>query len=228
MTDRPLLVVPSVSLDQRQVDQTEAVYRESFPPHLRVPFAELARPGPAGLMVVAVEGGADPGGRPPGTPRPSDQPVGFAAMLRLRREAWTFLRYYGVAASRRGQGVGERFWRLLQPELAATGWPARIAFEVEDPADDAADEAERLIRRRRVAFWQRCGAAVLAVDRYVMPDISGLAAPEPMRLMACDPGRPPALPAAQLTGLVSAIYAERYGLDDQHPLVAAALASVPG
>jgi hypothetical protein len=81
VTDRPLLVVPSISLDQRQVDKTEAVYRESSRPHPRVPFAELAGPGLAGLMMVAVE--------------------------------------------------------------------------VEDLADDV-DGAERLTRRRRIAFWQRC------------------------------------------------------------------------
>jgi Acetyltransferase (GNAT) family len=213
VTGSGLMAVPASSLAAPQLSQTEEVYRQAFAPHLRVPFADLARPGPAGLMLVALEDG---------------KPVAFAAMLLLGQAGWTFLRYYGVAAARRRTGIGGRFWELVPPAVAAAGWPARIAFEVEDPADEAADEAERHIRLRRIAFWQRCGARLLAVGRYVMPALSAAAEPEQMRLMAYDADGPPELPAARLTSLVAGLYAERYGLEAGHPLVVAALASVTG
>jgi hypothetical protein len=59
-----------------------------------------------------------------------------------------------------------------------------------------------------------------------MPDITGLASPEPMLLMSSGPADTADLPRGELPALVTALYTERYGLDARHPLVAAALASL--
>jgi hypothetical protein len=206
-----LQVVVAGSLTGPQHDQTREVYYQSFPPQLRVPFADLVVESPADLMLVAVEG---------------KEPVAFAAMLRLRRDWWTFLRYYGVAAGRRRSGLGREFWRLLHPALAEADWPDRIVFEVEDPADAGADAAESRVRAGRIAFWQDCGATLLPVGGYVMPDISGLAEPEPMRLMAFEPWATVPMPSRQVADLVTGLYAERYGLGAADPMVRAAVASV--
>jgi hypothetical protein len=187
------------------------MYQQAFPPHLRVPFDELSAPGPVDLMLVATEGA---------------EPVGFAAMMLLDRHGWTFLRYYGVAAGRRRGGLGLRFWQQLPAAVTKAGWPARVVFEVEDPREVAADRAEQQVRQGRIAFWQRCGARLLAIGGYVMPDITGLAAHEPMQLMAYDPAGPAELPPDELAALVTALYSLRYGLGPDEPLVAAALASI--
>jgi Acetyltransferase (GNAT) family len=207
----PLRALPAESLTAWQRDQVRELYHQGFPPHLRVPFAELAGPGPSGLLLAGLAG---------------EDPVAFAAMMTLRQARWTFLRYYAVASARRREGLGRRFWRVLLPALAEAHWPGRVVFEVEDPRDAADDETEHRIRTGRIAFWQDCGARLLPVDGYVMPDLTGLAAPERMQLMAYDPARPADLTAEGLADLVTGLYAERYGLGAADPLVTAALASV--
>ena len=207
----PLRVLPAESLAARQLDQVRDLYHQAFPAHLRVPFGELARRGPAHLMLVGLAGA---------------EPVAFAAMMMLRQARWTFLRYYGVASARRRQGLGRGFWQALHPVLAEARWPGRVVFEVEDPRDAGADEAEYRIRTGRIAFWRDCGARLLPVEGYVMPDLTGLAEPERMRLMAYDAAGPNDLQAEALARLVTALYADRYGLDAADPLVSAALASV--
>lgn len=203
----------SAELTPGQLAQAEVCYEHAFPPHLRVPFAELATPSPIDRMLVGLEGA---------------EPVGFAAMMLLDGHGWTFLRYYGVAAGRRRAGVGQWLWQQLPAAVLAAGWPARIVFEVEDPRDAADDPAEQSVRVGRIAFWERCGARLLAVDGYVMPDLAGLAAPEPMRLMAFDAAGSPQLPPAELAALVTAIYTKRYQLAADDPLVVSALASIGG
>jgi Acetyltransferase (GNAT) family len=206
-----LRVVRCDELTPDQQDQVISIYAQAFAPELRVPFAELAAPGPAGLMHVAVDG---------------SEPVGFAANMLLGQTGWTFLRYYGVSATRRRHGIGRRFWPLLLTALEAASFPVRIVFEVEDPREAAADLAEKGVRDARIAFWERCGARLLPVDGYVMPDLVGLAAPEPMRLMTYDTAAGGQLLAGQIAGLVTALYSCRYGLDDHDPMVLAALRSI--
>jgi hypothetical protein len=134
------------------------------------------------------------------------------------------LRYYGIATERRAAGLGQRFWRLLRLSIEEAGWPDRVAFEVEDPAHAASDDA-RAIAVARIEFWARCGCQVLPVSDYVMPDITGHSAPEPMLLMASDPARD-SWSAAELADIVLAIYAGRYKFGEENPMVVAALASI--
>jgi GNAT superfamily N-acetyltransferase len=206
-----LRVIGSAELSADQQDQVVDIYAQAFPPELRVPFAELANPGPAGLMHLALDG---------------SEPVGFAASMLLGDTGWTFLRYYAISATRRGRGVGRRFWPLLLTALESEAWPVRVVFEVEDPGQAGADPAEKGVRDARIAFWERCGARLLPVDAYVMPDLVGLAAPEPMRLMAYDAATGGQLVPGQVADLVAALYSCRYGLASDHPMVLAALASV--
>jgi hypothetical protein len=206
-----LRVVRSDELTPDQQDQVAGIYAQAFPPELRVSFAELVAPSPTGLMLVAVDG---------------SEPVGFAASMLIGQTGWTFLRYYAISAARRRRGVGLRFWRLLLTDLESAGGPARIVFEVEDPLQAAADPAERSVRDARIAFWERCGARLLPVDGYVMPDLAGLSAPEPMRLMAYDADTGGQLAPDRVAELVAALYSCRYGLDAADPMVLAALGSI--
>lgn len=192
-----------------QLARVAEIYEEAFEPHHRLPFAEVAATGPADMLVAAVVG---------------DEPVGFAALRLLGTTGWAFLRYYGIAADRRGTGLGQRFWRLLRPSVEAAGWPTRIAFEVEDP-EHVASHGGREIALARIAFWIRCGCQLLPVAGYVMPDFNGHAPPEPMLLMASDPATV-TIPVDDVAQIVLAIYSGRYQLGPQHPMVLAALASL--
>lgn len=202
---------PVAELDRRQLGQLGQIYEQAFPAHLRVPLTELAAAGPQDQMLVGLVG---------------DVVVGFAALRLLNTADWAFLRYYGVATRRRRQRLGLRFWHLLTASLAAAHWPARIAFEVEDPAEVPGDLAEQEVRRGRIAFWQSCGAVRLPVPQYVMPALTTLGAAEPMILMAAGPDRAPRPGAAGLAELVQAIYLEHYRLAAGHALISAALESI--
>ena len=206
-----LVLEPAGALSAEQLARVRVIYEDAFGSHLRVPFAELTRAGDVDRTFVALDGPAA---------------VGFAALRRLGSVRWSFLRYFAVAGERRGQGTGRQVWRLLQRSLALEAWPVRTVFEVEDPDDAADDDAERLIRRRRVGFWAACGARPLPAPGYVLPDVTGAGVTEPMLLMAATPEQPPPVRGEQLKSLVLAIYTERYGLLPDSPLVSRALASI--
>jgi hypothetical protein len=206
-----LRVRPVAELGHRQLGQLELAYTQSFPAHLRVPLPQLAAPGRRDQLLAGLLGG---------------DVVAFAALRLLDTAGWVFLRYYGVGAQRRRQRLGLRFWQLLAPSLAVAGWPARIAFEVEDPADACDDPAEQDVRRGRIAFWESCGAVMLPVPGYVMPALTALGAAEPMILMAAGSAGSASSDPAGLAELVQAIYAEHYRLEPGHSLIAAALNSI--
>jgi len=200
-----LTAVPSTDLSGAQRMRVAAIYADSFSRALRVPFAGLSEPAAANRMLVALDG---------------QVPVGFAALRLLGSVGWSFLRYFAIDRARRSQGSGREFWPILQQELVVGGWPARIVFEVEDPADTG-DAAECVLRRRRIAFWTAVGARLLPVPDYVMPDYTG-AGTEPVLLMTSAE-----VPTAdEARSLVLGIYADRYGLSPADPLVLRALATI--
>ena len=206
-----LLVVPASELDTAQFSQLDIIYEQAFPARLRVPLTELAAPSPRDQLLAALDG---------------PNPVGFAALRRLTTADTVFLRYYGIAADRRRSRLGLRFWQQLTRFVAASGWPTRIAFEVEDPAGAHADEPERQIRLGRISFWERCGAVVQPVTGYAIPALTGIGHPEPMALMIADPDDGDRLSDEELTVLVRTIFTEHYGLAPQDPLIAEAVASI--
>lgn len=206
-----LLVRPVDTLSDEQLAGVRAIYERGFSQDLRVPFTELTRQSHADQTFVSMDGLA---------------PVGFAALRRLGSVDWSFLRYFAIAGERRSQGLGRRFWQLLHHSLRNQAWPTCIIFEVEDPGEAAGDDTERVIRERRISFWTTCGARLLPVPGYVLPDYTASGTTEPMLLMASTPAAGPAVHADQLRELVLAIYTDRYGMAPDDPLVAHALASM--
>jgi hypothetical protein len=206
-----LQVRPVSELDRGQLGQLELAYEQAFPARLRVPLAELTAPGRRDQVLAGLVG---------------DVVAGFAALRLLDTVGWVFLRYYAVAAQWRRQRLGLRLWQLLSSSLTSAGWPARIAFEVEDPADARGDPAEQDVRRGRIAFWESCGAVILPVPQYVMPALTPLGAAEPMILMAAYPAGPDRTGTAGLSELVRAIYGQHYRLAPGHSMITAALDSI--
>jgi len=206
------LVVKAIdTLSEEQLAHVRVIYEGGFSPGLRVPFSELTRHGHADRTFVAMDG---------------NTPAGLAALRRLGSVDWSFLRYFAIAGERRSQGLGRRFWQLLHQSLRSQAWPTCVIFEVEDPADAAGDDAERVIRDRRISFWTACGARLLPAPGYVLPDYTASGTTEPMLLMAATPADAPSVHSDRLRKLVLAIYTDRYGMAADNPLVAQALASI--
>ena len=203
-------VVESIdALSAEQVIRVQVIYEDAFSPDLRVPFSELTEPGNVDRTFVALHG---------------SEPVGFAALRLLGSVQWSFLRYFAIARERRSQGAGRQFWQLLNQSLRTEAWPTRIVFEVEDPDEAADDDAERVIRQRRIDFWTVCGARRLPARGYVLPDYTGSGNTEPMLLMAGPLETTLLVGGDQLRSLILAIYTDRYGLLPSDPLVLRALA----
>ncbi|HYK28809.1 MAG TPA: GNAT family N-acetyltransferase [Streptosporangiaceae bacterium] len=210
MEANALRVLPAEALDTRQMDRLAEIYAQAFPPDLRVPLADLAADSPRDRLLVAVD---------------NAEPVGLAALRLLGRVDWVFLRYYAVAADRRRTGLGRAFWDLTLQQLADDRWPARIAFEVEDPAEAVCDAAEHAVRRGRINFWVSCGAAQLTVPGYVMPALTAIGQSEPMILMSADPAGT-SRSSSDLAALVRAIFTDHYGLATDDKLLVTALGSI--
>jgi hypothetical protein len=206
-----LAVEPIDALSHEQLARVREIYEDAFRPELRVPFGELTRPGDIDQTFVALEDTA---------------PAGFAALRLLGSVEWSFLRYFAIAGERRGQGLGRQFWQLLHQSLREKAWPTCIIFEVEDPLEAAGDEAERVIRERRISFWAACGGRLVPASEYVLPDYAASGTTEPVLLMAAAPAAAPAVQGDRLRKLVLAIYTDRYGMAPDDPIVSRALASI--
>jgi GNAT superfamily N-acetyltransferase len=206
-----LIVTPVDVLSDEQLARVAAIYEDAFRPDLRVPFSDLIQSGTVDRTFVATDG---------------DSPAGVAAVRLLGSVQWSFLRYFAVAAERRSHGLGRHFCQVLRESLAAGGWPARLIFEVEDPAEAGGDKAERVIRERRISFWTACGARLLPVSAYVLPDYTGSGMTEPVLLMAAASAAGTDVRGDRLRELVLAIYTDRYGMAPDDGMVTRALASI--
>lgn len=79
-----------------------------------------------------------------------DTILAYASFVRIKDSEIILLDYYAVNDARRGEGLGSIFMQELRKLLPMAGF----ILEVEDPKF-AKDDAERHIRERRVAFYER-------------------------------------------------------------------------
>jgi GNAT superfamily N-acetyltransferase len=189
-------LVDADSLRAAELEQVRGIYEDGFPPHLRASFDDLL----ADRAFALVDG----------------QPIGFAVLRPLASTGWVFLRFF-VAASR-GRGVGSLLWGHLTRTMADAGF-TRMVHDVEDPAEPGVDQAEVVLRNRRIAFYERNGALLLPVAEYLPPH--GDEEPHPLRLMAADLNRSPTPPitGGGLRAVVEAVYEHRYGAAPDDPVV---------
>ncbi len=78
---------------------------------------------------------------------------GYALFLMNPNGHCALLDYFAVVADKRSAGYGSRFLTLLQKELSDLDG---LLLEVER-VSSATNGAEKAIRRRRIAFYKRCG-----------------------------------------------------------------------
>lgn len=150
-----LRIVDIAGLTPAQMTSVTAIYREAFEAPWEMPVAELpdfarARAGAnlLGRALAIVDGEAA---------------VGLALATYLAQANLLHLKYLAVDPARRNQGLGARLLRAVVTageEIAQAASQAGCAgalLEVETP-DSPPAAADRTLRRRRIAFYERHGA----------------------------------------------------------------------
>jgi GNAT superfamily N-acetyltransferase len=201
---------PVEELTPPEAEHVRRIYEDGFPPHQRADFRSLTAGREPGELALALTG--------PGQPR------GFAMLRPLGGTGWIFLRYFVVDATQRSQGLGGAMWDQLTGVLRESGY-SLLVFDVDDPAAPAGGgPAEARDSLRRIAFYERHGAARLPVTGYRTPDEDGAELTwTPMVLMAAGlgGGDPPTATAPGLRAVVDAVYRYRWRLAPDHPQVQA-------
>lgn len=87
--------------------------------------------------------------------------IAYAAFRMEPESTWTLLDYFAVSPQLRGTGIGSRFFRALMEDN-----PAYVLIEAEAP-QCAEDDADRIMRNRRIAFYERCGCVRTGVTANV-------------------------------------------------------------
>jgi ribosomal protein S18 acetylase RimI-like enzyme len=187
-------------------DRFERIYEQSFPAEERDDTDRLLASVASGrhLCYVAEQGGVL---------------VGLAVLLPLTGCRAQYLEYLAIDPTRRDRGLGARLLRDVRrlAEQAPKG-PLDIVFEVEPPGDAQGPEQE--IRRRRVAFYERQGASVVAcAPCYRAPNLAGEGTLSLTLMWLPSPGTPSRLEGGRLRGCVHAILTQGYQLEDDNELL---------
>jgi GNAT superfamily N-acetyltransferase len=201
-------LTPSQTLPPASVDVIRRIYEEGFPPEQRSEFPALLDGRQPGEVTLALTG-------------PGSVPCGLAMLRPLGPTGWIYLRYFVVDAARRSQGLGGVLWDQVTAAQRAAGY-SLLVFDVEDPAEPGATASQVQTRLRRIAFYERHGAAVLPVTGYGNPHgDEPEPAWDPMLLMAAGlaAGGPPTASGAGLRSVVEAVYRYRWDLAPDDPQV---------
>lgn len=153
--------------------------------------------------------------------------VGLAVTKKLSVPGTAALEYLAVDPARRGEGIGSLMLAHIRQALAADVPGAHgFLFEVDPPL--AADGGEREIRRRRIRFYERNGAAVVeSVPAFRAPSMDG-AESVAYVLMWLPAGDATEVPQGSLLQeLVAALLIQSYDLDPSDPLVGEVLGDLP-
>jgi GNAT superfamily N-acetyltransferase len=215
-------IVDIAGLTPAQLDAVTGIYREAFEAPWEMPVAELpdfarARVGEnlLGRAAALVDDGAA---------------VGLALSNYLAEANLLHLKYLAIDPTRRSQGLGAI---LLRAAAAAGEAIAQAAgrdgcvgtlLEVETP-DSPPAEADRRLRRRRIAFYERHGALRTGIP---FPRPPWAPAEQPDWEVLLLPGRAWRAPldGATRRGLGRALLVEGYRADPQAPWLVAYLDSL--
>ena len=202
-------------LPDHLAQQVEQIYQASFPPGVRKPFAEIVSALATGdeVLYIAVR---------------EHQVLGFAVLALLAARSVLFLDTMAVSETARDQGVGSQIFQDIllkaQTDRRITG----MILEVEPP-ETAGEEADVLLRERRIEFYRRNGAELVAGSQvYRIPEISG-AGSVPMQLMWMPLNSADGvLSPRKLRQLIILIFAQVYERTREDALLQSILENLPG
>ena len=163
--------------DRELIPWYEQELTEAFPPNERKPFGDI--------LALMDQGRYEVWGLFEG-----EALLGYATLwMEPGDKSCILLDYLGVTAARRNGGLGSQIVRMLAERLAGK---SLLLIEAERPVEGD-DPAENALRRRRLAFYERCGL----IPAYDMATCG-------MRFTTFLPERPADL--APVTALHKAIY----------------------
>jgi GNAT superfamily N-acetyltransferase len=211
-----------------------SVYHVSFPVHERRDEATTTKRVRDGFYRMYVG-------------RLGERVVFLALIHPIGNTEFALLDYMATHPEHRNQKIGESFLKFLAAELQGGQTPKRspdligatgrgltpalhteetalkyLLLEVEDPA--FGDNREQ--RARRVRFYARCGAKTMKDVRYIMPVKPGYP-PEEMVLMVLPQYDDGALPGALARKIITGVYREVYGRDENDPLLNSFINEIP-
>jgi ribosomal protein S18 acetylase RimI-like enzyme len=137
-----------------------------------------------------------------------DRVRGFSIVFAPPGEKFCLLEYMAVDAARRDSGLGgQLFLHSAQAMMSPGGEPRLMLLEVDSDREATAD---RQLRSRRLAFYQRLGC--LRVDKlsYILP-LAGDGAPPEMFLLAHAPQEIRSIQKSELRHWLQVIYETVYG-----------------
>jgi GNAT superfamily N-acetyltransferase len=114
--------------------------------------------------------------------------IGLVMYSYYKKERLGFLFYMATDLDLRGQGLGSWMFKKTMQRLEEDAHflagepPLGMFWEVERPLD-AADEAERILRERRIRFYQRNGAVLMDWIDFTAPPLDEDLPPVPYYLM---------------------------------------------
>lgn len=211
-----------VSLEDPLAEPMFDLFVGSFPPEEREPLEVLR------AQIYARSHGAARQGatrhfvfEQPGEPA---QLLGFVRGRLLPKTGAGFGIHLAVNPSNRSGGLGVRLLQGLMDELEHEAQEAGIVYrgllmEVENP-ELARDEAERVMRLKRLRFFDKFGAVCLTPD-YTQPPMAEHLPPVCLLMMAIRPSGDP-------DSLIQGFYAEAFGLGPEHEWVVKAVQSAQG
>lgn len=176
------------------------IYLESFPENERQPLDKIKYRVQQGFYKLI-------------TAKRDKAMAGFSLLCPFRDLHFGLLDYMGVAKDHRNLGIGSRLFRKTCKSLKRDAPSDFLLLEVEDPACGA--EAAKALRLRRVSFYERLGAVVVANFRYIMPPLAGNS-PTDMLLMVYPASDQVSMTSEALADVVTAVYEKVYekGTDD--------------
>lgn len=146
-----------------------ALYEASFPPEERRPWHQIES-GYGSLELWGVYSGG--------------KQAGMVTIWRF--DTFAYIEHFAIDPARRGEGIGAA---ALSELKKLTGLPFVLEVEPADHPD--------VMARRRIAFYERCGFALLQYD-YIQPPYADNLPAVPLCLMSTDKAIDPALVARTL------------------------------
>lgn len=191
----------------RAYESAMAIYLSSFPANERHPLDVVQRrvqSGQSRLFIATMAG----------------EPIGMALLWDFDGIPFVLLDYLAMREDCRGRGLGSDFFRFLSDEIQETG--KQVVIEVEHPSFGN-NRAQRI---RRIRFYLDNGAGILRDVPYWLPPLDGTT-PTEMLLLISPADEHRVYSQDDVHMLISRLYAELYGRDENDPLLNSFIHALP-
>ncbi len=133
--------------------------------------------------------------------------------------SWAWVVHVGLRPDLRGEGWGGQLLLAGIDALTQNCHNCQGVFLEVERLEDAVTEADKLIRSRRLRFFERLGAGLLS-STYIQPSVRPETGPVPLNLFWLPRAGKEKLP---VSGVIEEFYSAAFGLESSHPYVLSTL-----